>query len=492
MSVLKKYPLYIILFAVFFCLHGTVENFGFVYIEDCIAAGKQVLIGTVLFFSIFLLISRKVHFAGIISFFIASWYFFFGAIKDGLTSSLPFISGYSVLLPLLLIITILLGLVIRKKTILQEKITLYLNILLIIYCLLDAGILTFKNFNKKEIQPDTSISFNVDVVKEKPNVYFLLFDEYAGYKNLQDSFGFKNDNFYNHLKEKGFVELPISPNYAMTTFCMASIFNMQYVQPLRDTNNMTFVDYQDRLKEIKNATVFNSFEKMGYAVHNFSIFDVKAQKSLETNSFILNHSQLLNHKMLHNRILKDLSHLFLFGKYGINFFRKLVFNENAVYNTSVENGLSKILEGKNKKPNFVYAHFLMPHSPILFDSLGNRIPDEIVAKNTITPPLTKGLYLSYLKYTNTKIIHFSDEIIKKDSSAIVVIMSDHGYRDWLTRNEYQPYSFNNMCFVRNINKEVSIPTAQFTNVNFFRLFFNEYYNQSIPYVKDSVGLYLFH
>jgi hypothetical protein len=102
------------------------------------------------------------------------------------------------------------------------------------------------------------------------------------------------------------------------------------------------------------------------------------------------------------------------------------------------------------------------------------------------------LYLSYLKYTNTKIIHFSDEIIKKDSSAIVVIMSDHGYRDWLTRNEYQPYSFNNMCFVRNINKEVSIPTAQFTNVNFFRLFFNEYYNQSIPYVKDSVGLYLFH
>jgi hypothetical protein len=492
MTILKKYPLYIILFTIFFCLHGTVENFGFVYFEDCIAAGKQVLFGTLLFFGVFLFISKKIHFAGIISFFIAIWYFFFGAIKDGLTSSLPFISGYSVLMPLLLCTTIILGLVIRKKIILQEKITLYLNVLLVVYCLVDAGILSFKNINKKEIPPDTSISFDVNIVKEKPNVYYLLFDEYAGYKNLQDSFGYKNDKLYNRLKENGFVELPITPNYAMTPFCMASIFNMKYVQPLKDTNNMTFADYQDRLSEIRNATVFNWFEKMGYAVHNFSIFDVKTQKSLETNSFILNHSQLLNHKMLHNRILKNLSHLFLFGKYGVNFFRKLVFNENEVYNKSIENGISKILDEKKKQPNFVYAHFLMPHSPILFDSVGNRIPDEVVAQNTITPSLTKDLYLSYLKYTNTKIITFTDEIIKKDSSAIVVIMSDHGYRDWLTRNEYQPYSFYNMCFVRNIKKEISSPSPQFTNVNFFRLFFNQYYNQSIPYVKDSVGLSLFH
>ncbi len=492
MTILKKYPLYIILFAIFFCLHGTVENFGFVSFQDSIDAGKQVLFGTLLLFGILLLMSKKIRFTGIVSFFIASWYFFFGAIKDGLTISIPSISGYSVLLPLLITITILLGLFIRKKIILQEKITLYLNILIIVYCLIDVGILSFKNINKKEIHPDTSISFNIDIVKEKPNLYYFLFDEYAGYKNLQDSFGFKNDKLYNHLKANGFVELPISPNYAMTTFCMSSIFNMKYVQPLKDTNNMTFADYQERLREIRNATVFNSFEKMGYAVHNFSIFDVKDQKSLETNSFVLNHSQLLNHKMLHNRILKDLSHLFVFGKYGLNFFRKLIFNENEVYNKSVEKGFLKILNEKKQQPNFVYAHFLMPHSPILFDSLGNRISDQIVAQNTITPSLTKGLYLSYLKYTNSKIITFADEIIKKDSCAIVVIMSDHGYRDWLTRNEYQPYSFYNMCFVRNIKKEISSPSPQLTNVNFFRLFFNDYYNQSIPYVKDRVGLSLFH
>jgi hypothetical protein len=492
MKILKRYPFYIILFSIFFCLHGTVENFGFVSFGDCIASGKQVLFGTFLLFSIFLVFSKKKLFAGIISFFIACWYFFFGAIKDGLTSSMEFISGYAVLIPLLLVMTIMLGFVIRKKILFQEKITLYLNVLLILYCLLDAGILSFKSINKKEIQSDTSISFNVDAVKEKPNVYYFLFDEYAGYKNLEDSFGFKNDKLYNHLKGNGFVELPVSPNYAMTTFCMSSIFNMKYVQPLQDTNNMTFVDYQERLREIRNASVFNYFEKMGYSVHNFSIFDVKDQKSLETNSFVLNHSQLLNHKMLHNRILKNLSHLFLFGKYGINFFRKLVFNENEVYNKSVENGFSKILNEKQKQPNFVYAHFLMPHSPLLYDSVGNRIPDEVVAQNTITPSLTKGLYLSYLKYTNTKIMSFVDEIIKKDSSAIVVIMSDHGYRDWLTRNEYQPYNFCNMCFIRNIKREISTPSTEFTSTNFFRLFFNEYYNQSIPYLKDSVGLRLVH
>jgi Sulfatase len=489
---LKNTPIFLLLIGFFYSLHGAVENFGFIYFADAFSVATVVLVGTLFLFAFFFLLSKRIQFAAIISLFVSVWYFFFGAIKDSLNDTIPSISRYPVLVFLLIILTIVLGLLIRKKILLQQKLTLYLNGLFIIYCLLDTSILVFKIANKREIKLDTSIMFHADLVKHKPNVYYLLFDEYAGYKNLQDSFNFSNDKLYNHLKENGFSEKYVTPNYSMTPFCMSSIFNMKYIEGIKDTNNITFDDYQERSREISNATVFNLFEKMGYQIHNFSIFDIKNQKSVESNSFILGNDQLLNNKMFHNRVLKDLAHLFLFGKYGVDFFRDLVFNQNAVYNRSVENKLLQTLNGKKQPPKFVYAHFLIPHSTILFDSLGNRIPNKIIAQNTISPSLTKGLYLSYLKYANTKITTLADNIIQKDSSAIVIIMSDHGYRDWETRNKFQPFSFDNMCFVRNLKNEISSPTPLFTSVNFFRFLFNEQYNQSIPYIKDSIGLSLAH
>ena len=56
-----------------------------------------------------------------------------------------------------------------------------------------------RHFTYKEIVIGNPVPFDQTKVTQKPNVYFLLFDEYAGYKSLQDSFNFKNDSFYNYL-----------------------------------------------------------------------------------------------------------------------------------------------------------------------------------------------------------------------------------------------------------------------------------------------------
>ncbi len=489
---LTNFPVYILILPLFFCLHANVEHFGFISFYDSFILFFQIIIASCLLFLICYLLTKKKLFSGIITFFITGSYCFFGDIKDNIDSISPLVGRYSIILPSFVLFTIILILLIRKKTLLVPSITLYINILLIAYCAFDIFILIFKSLKKEEKTDKNFVGFNVSAVYDKPNVYYLLFDEYAGYKNLQDSFNFKNDKLYIYLKQNNFQELNTFSNYAMTHFCMSSIFNMQYVKMPDDTNHLNFNDIQMRNKEVDHAQVFDLFKKMGYTIKNFSCFNIDNQKSLESNSFVLGDLQLLTHKMLHNRMLKDLKSLFLFGKFEINFFRDSYNDENIKYNFSVEKGLINNLNSKKNSPQFVYTHFFIPHSPVLFDSIGQRIPDKLISKNALIPAFTKKLYLSYLKYGNSKIISIVDEITKKDSLAIIVVMSDHGYRDWENRNQMQIFNFNNICFIRNKNKITPFLNTQFSNVNFFRYFFNENFNQSIPYLKDSIGLSFFH
>ena len=494
MRSLKEYPFFLILIAVFFCLHANVEHYGFLNLSNSFYVCFQILIAAFVLCYIFYFLNKDFLFSAIITFFMTSWYCFFGDIKDNIHNLIPIIDHYSIILPVLIFFTVTFYLYFLKKKNFQAKFTLYLNILLLIYCVVDLCILGFKSFNTEN--PPSSkvnIALNINAIQNKPNVYYLLFDEYAGYKNLKDSFNFTNDKLYNYLKINKFQNLHTYSNYAITQFCMSSILNMTYVEVPKDTNNLTFKDMQKRNIEIQYAFVFNFFRKMGYTINNFSCFDVDKQQSLESNSFILGYNKLLVNKMLHNRLLKDLSSLFLFGKYRIDFFSDSYNYENEKYNGEVEKGIKNNLNKKSKIPGFVYAHFLIPHSPILFDSLGQRISNRMISKNALIPSETKNLYLSYLKYGNKKIISIVNEIINKDSNAIIIIMSDHGYRDWEKRIKFQHFNFNNICFVRNINNnKLSDSNVEFSNVNFFRYFFNQNFNQCIPYLKDSIGLALFH
>ena len=113
--------------------------------------------------------------------------------------------SYSVLLPLLLVANIAYILLLKRYLSFQPKLFFYLNVLLLVYCLIDVALILNKHFNNKNIAATTSsIVFETFRVTTKPNVYFIVLDGYAGYKTLQDSFDFKNDSFYSFLKSKIF------------------------------------------------------------------------------------------------------------------------------------------------------------------------------------------------------------------------------------------------------------------------------------------------
>ncbi|MEI7736818.1 MAG: hypothetical protein WCI49_15225, partial [Ferruginibacter sp.] len=302
MGYLKKIPFFLILLVLFFCLHGSVENYGAVNAVEVLQLGLLIAGAGLILFALIYLFFRDYSFTALLTFFIGLWYLFFGALQDWLKTihSLFFLQRYTYLLPALVLATVLWIVFLKKKKQLQPKLFIYLNMVLMLYCIIDAGQLLTKYFAAPPPKAN-SIAFDYSKVQSKPNVYYLLFDEYPGYKSLKDSFGFANDSLYNYMLQKEFRELPVFANYNFTLFSMSSIFNMRYVDAGYDSMKLTVHDNQLRTAEIRNGAVFDIFKNMGYSIKNYSVFDIGNQDGVNSqNSFLPMHVQLLSDKILHN------------------------------------------------------------------------------------------------------------------------------------------------------------------------------------------------
>jgi hypothetical protein len=487
MQKLKTIPFFLVLLALFFCLHGSAENFGSLTVKEVILTGLSVLGFTLVMFGVVYLFTRKYLLAALITFFIALWYFFFGAIHDFLKSFslLSFLKSYSVLLPALLIVTILWIIFLKRKAGLWQKLTLYLNILLLIYCVLDLSKIGYMAASAKQT---TSVDiFNYAAVKQKPDVYFLLFDEYPGQKSLKDSFNFDNERLIAFMQQNQFVALPITSNYDLTVFSMSSMLNMEYIKTKWHLPSVNQKDVQIRSSEIKEAAVFYYFSGMGYTINNNSIFDIQDKPGIsDENSFLLGHSILLTDKILLHRINKDLSASFPpWVSNIIPFINSQDYYKHREDNAKVEKNIISFLKKDSiNKPIFSYSHFLLPHPPFYYDSLGRESSFE-----KMTSPVSWTInndFIAYLKYTNSVIQKVVNSLRKAKPHAIVIVMSDHGFREYVNDDGlYQPARFNNMCWVYFPNGNYGNAEQPLSNVNFFRYLFNNQFGQQMNYLKDS-------
>jgi arylsulfatase A-like enzyme len=139
---------------------------------------------------------------------------------------------------------------------------------------------------------------------------------------------------------------------------------------------------------------------------------------------------------------------------------------------------------KSVTPKFVYAHLLIPHPPMLTDSLGNlkNISAAMYETNTRWASL-KTSYADYMHYANSILEKMVTDIQQQDSTAVIVFASDHGFRSF---PDQQDQIFNNQC-------AVYIPGSSYEGfydnvslVNLMRLVLNNVLGQKIPLLGDSL------
>jgi len=484
MQKLNTIPWFLFLLVVFFIVHGAVENFEFLYFRQVIKIGLTILGFVALFFLIIRIFIKDTIHAALICFFISGWLLFFGAAFDWVRSIrfLRFFHSFTVFIPFMLCTFILFIVLIRKRKPLQTKLCFYLNVLLLIYCLYDSAVLIIKASGTNKQVAISTVKIDTSLVKAKPNVYLLLFDEYPGYKSLKDSFAFANDSLYRFLEYRSFKFQPTFSNYNMTFYSMASMLNMRYVQKNYDPAQNTVADEQRRLLEIKNAQAVQCFKQMGYVFKNYSIFDILDEPGVKGNSFVISQATLLTDKIFFNKLIKAIGWHFITGKNRISFIEDIYMKDRR-NNAFMEDELMKMKATAGAPPQFVYAHFNMPHFPFFFDSLGRTQTNAQIFNESLYSD--KAVFLSYLKYVNKKMEDIVNSICSNDTSAIVIVMSDHGFRSYNNGGVYSPLYFNNICAVRFPDSNYLPVKEAWSNVNIFPYLFNCQFHQKIPYLADS-------
>lgn len=475
----KEYFLFLL--PLFFVLHGFVQNYQYIHAEDALLLFlKYLSIWTpiCLLFFFFFKSWRK---ATVYTFFLLCVYFFYGPFHDQLKVWFAgsFITKYTFLLPFFFCLMLFLLILFKRKELKLNRFTRFANTLLVVLIAIDLFSLI------KQI-PQKIAQTSIQKIKPcnncpKPDIYFIVADEYAGNRQLKEVFGFDNSPFENELRKRGFLVLDSTKsNYNYTPFSIASTLKMDYVGGI-EGRNRSKSDREICKAQINQSQVTDQLKQLGYTFKNFSVFYFNNEEPpVGSTLFTLAGTDLITSQTLFARIDRDIrfntvarfkmkSEMKQFADGELN-------DIHTIYQLTKEEASKE-----NKQPRFVYTHLMMPHYPYFFNSTGEPYPVETLLEGNQS---RKDAYIEYLQYSNKKFIELIDHILQNSKQApVILFMGDHGFRHLF--NMDPSYHFMNMNAVYLPWKNYSGFYNGMTNVNQLRVLLNTLYNQQIPLLKDS-------
>jgi len=321
------------------------------------------------------------------------------------------------------------------------------------------------------------------------DIYYVILDGYASSSTLNELYNYDNHEFTDSLTEKGFYVASESvSNYGVTLLSLASSLNMEYVNYLRGIKSKgQKVPYQ-KIKNskvmnllIKNSKVMNLLKSKGYKFVHFSSgwgptdtneyadYDFKCGRSDE---FLM---------VLIQTTLLDC------------FANRLIGDDARTRALRTFSRLAKV--HRIQGPKFVFAHFLQPHPPYIFDANGKKVPGAELKLHGKRPWHQKQNYLNQLIFVSKKVKALVDEILLESTvQPIIILQADHGSAstfhtrrdDWLRPNKtnlrerfrifnayYLPAGGNTLLY------------DSISPVNSFRVIFNFYFDQHYELLDDQ-------
>lgn len=243
-----------------------------------------------------------------------------------------------------------------------------------------------------------------------PNVYYMIFDEYGGKQNLEVLLDYDNSDFLNGLREKGF-------NVSDNSYNRESIYTVVVVPNLL---NLDYVTNDDMVGEERNdymmlPDLYLIMERLGYEINTCSHIafldnSISKQKFRSVNYF---------ENQAGYAILKRSLFFHLYTAFANEQSRG--YGEDLIASMEYYKKLSN-MASEEELPQFCLAYFQTPHMPFAFEEDGTPVSEPEKESWTIER------YLSYLKWTNSKIEEILSHIIGEDPNAIIIVQSDHGAR----------------------------------------------------------------
>jgi hypothetical protein len=478
---LKKYPLAPFLTTLFFFIHGALYCYQYIVVSDIlvfflftIAAVGAIFGGSFFFF-------KSAIRASVFTTLLCILGFYFEYFQEGLKLFSRELIRFRFFLPLTGIALIVLWVFIkrsRQQTI--DRFNYFLSVLGIILILFDCCWFGYKLYT--EPAPRLSFLHNVNIsssenasVMVKPDIYFLVFDEYASSVALKENFGYDNSLLDSFLIQKGFyIATQSKSNYSATPFSISSTLNMDYFSKLDRTKYPE--DFVAASNSMYENNLFRVLQQEGYAIRNYSIFGYKNLPT-EADDF----SSGLSIKVISGKsVLHALEVLYeMIDRTHLE--RKL---KNSL--TAIKSAIQQPC----KQPRFLYIHFMLPHRPFIFRADGSARPAlEYLQKKDV---YSVKSYLDQLTFTNVVIKDLVEQIMRTENPSLVLLEGDHGFRIAPPTNpsRYKEYingknQFKNLSAYYFYDKNYTSLYDSITPVNSFRVVLHQYFNRDLPLLKDS-------
>lgn len=487
-------PVYLFLLPVVFFLHGFNQLPFFIHFDSTLNPLMISISAGIMCFSLFWLLTGSISKAGISVFFFLTVYLYFGVFHDFLKSVFGkgLLTSYKVVLPAIMVVVILALRYSFRRDARIHKLSKFLHVLMWAFLLIEVISFLRNLYNYRSdhnlIDNDFSLSRSYQVSNlldaDKPDIYFLVFDEYTSNPALHTLWQFDNSAITHWLKEQGFYVADSSKaNYNFTPYSLSSSLNMRYIDRRKgDIGNNAFYT----LKALKSLTKNETWEILKKENYRF-YFKSPLENNVETfkGVKVLNqfpYTQLYTTTLLY-RVKKDI--LWNFTKNAI--VKKIVSAEKtdreSLASQSAEDVFATISAIKattdtntNRQPKFVFGHLLVTHEPHLFDSAGNFAFDK--SRQSF------DTYVDQVKFANKIIIDLVSYLQKNNKkNTIIILGGDHGFRD--LPEDKNHFQFPNLSTYYFPGRDYSKLYPKISPVNTFRVIFNNFFNRQYPLLPDS-------
>jgi Sulfatase len=491
---LKTFPFFIILFPVFFIWHILNAYFALIpfrYWSPFLLYYTGV--SALLFFSgkwVF----KNTGKAGCWAMLLLVLFFFWGAMLDFIkTFALPpFFTSYKFLLPLVLILLAWVAFLLKKSNSSFPGLNAFFNLLLIVCVFFEVILSIYKLIDKtalkndyayynKALEPVTAkIADNL-----KPDIFFIIFDEYTSTIALKKYFGYDNSRLDSTLLNNNFfIAKGSKSNYNSTPLSIGSSLNLQYFNAdfkKESTVPRMLLRGQYSMKKSLLPAILSD---QGYSIVNAGVCEVGNYPAPVEPNFNKGIKAILYKETLWGRVRKEI--LWNFGKllFGTDYKITTGLEENIITN---KNNFQRILQELNTQttqPKFVFGHILSPHPPSFYDSSGRQRAMTRLDETTYSD----SLYVDQLIYINNWI----DTVVKSANKQwgrprLVIIEGDHGKRGSSPSRKpaASEKEFMNLNAYYFSDKNYSLLYDSISPVNSFRVVLNKYFNTNLAMLGDS-------
>lgn len=492
MTLLRKYPIHVILFGIYPVLALLSSN---IHEVDLRVSLRAILVSgaaSLLLFSLCWLVLRNAGKAGLITSVILVLFFSYGHVYMALRqldgTGTMFFARHRVLVVVFALILILVAWRVIRNNDTQVPTASFnligsVLILAAILPIIFHEISLQKQVDNRGSQVEKPLT-PVKPLPEMPDIYYIILDSYTRADALQEDFELDTTEFLDQMEELGFYVVACGrSNYAFTEVSMASAFNMDYLPDLDPAIQPGNTDILPATALIKNNLLRRQLKSAGYEIVAFDTgYEWNQWKDADlflspTNNPFLNASIQPFERMLIDstllRIVADFKPQWLEGNKGTR--RHSTIIERTLFTLNMLDELPE-----QKSPRFIYAHINVPHVPFVFQADGRVHTDVNYYNGERDYPSSEEYFIKgyreQIQFLNNQMPKIAGEIIRRSKvPPVIIIQGDHGVQDDINLKVL------NLIYLPG-GEDQLYPSL--TPVNTFRIVLNTLFDAKYPILED--------